>query len=158
MGRRATLGDCAAGRCGQACNRPLREIAKVSTEDDRIRVDKWLWAARFFKTRSIAAEALDSGRVLVNGARVKRARALKVGDELRIRTPSAEFTVQVQELHAQRSSPVDAARLFTETEDSRRLREEAKLLRRESRPVAHASGRPTKRTRRLMQKLRGEFL
>jgi ribosome-associated heat shock protein Hsp15 len=130
----------------------------MSTDDDRVRIDKWLWAARFFKTRSIAAGAVESGKVLVNGARVKPARALKIRDELRIRTPSAEFTVLVQELSTRRSSPANAAKLFTETDDSRRRREEAKLLRIEPHPEAHASGRPTKRTRRMIQKLRGELL
>lgn len=130
----------------------------MSTDDDRTRVDKWLWAARFFKTRSIAADAVDSGRVLVNGARVKPARALKVGDELRVRTPSAEFTVLVQQLSARRGSAVDAARLFAETEDSRRRREEAKLSRVDSHPDAHTRGRPTKRARRMIHRLRGEPL
>ena len=87
----------------------------MSADEERIRLDKWLWAARFFKTRSIAAHAVDSGKVLVNGAGVKPARALKVGDELRIRTPSSEFIVLVQQLGARRGAAVDAARLFAET-------------------------------------------
>jgi len=130
----------------------------MSTDDDRVRIDKWLWAARFFKTRSIAAGAVDSGKVLVNGARVKPARALKVRDELRIRTQSAEFTVLVQEVSTRRVSPANAAKMFTETEDSRRRREEVKLLRVQRHPDAYTSGRPTKRTRRMIQKLRGELL
>ena len=130
----------------------------MSPDDDRTRLDKWLWAARFFKTRSIAAHAVDGGKVLVNGARVKPARALKVGDELSIRTPSAEFIVVVQQLSARRGAAVDAARLFGETEDSRRRREENKLSRADSHPDAHTRGRPTKRVRRMIHKLRGEPL
>ena len=130
----------------------------MSPDDDRTRLDKWLWAARFFKTRSIAAHAVDGGKVLVNGARVKPARALKVGDELSIRTPSAEFIVVVQQLSARRGAAVDAARLFGETEDSRRRREESKLSRADSHPDAHTRGRPTKRVRRMIHKLREEPL
>ena len=130
----------------------------MSADEERIRLDKWLWAARFFKTRSIAANAADSGKVLVNGARVKPARALKVGDELRIRTPSVEFTVLVQQLSARRGAAADAARLFGETEDSRRRREENKLSRVDPHPDAHTRGRPTKRARRMIHKLRGEPL
>jgi ribosome-associated heat shock protein Hsp15 len=128
----------------------------MSADEERIRLDKWLWAARFFKTRSIAVHAVDNGKVLVNGARVKPARALKVGDELHIRTPSSEFTVLVQQLSARRGAAVDAARLFAETEDSRRHREENKPSRVDSRPDAHFKGRPTKRARRMIHKLRGE--
>jgi ribosome-associated heat shock protein Hsp15 len=130
----------------------------MSADEERIRLDKWLWAARFFKTRSIAALAVDSGKVLVNGARVKPARALKVGDELGVRTPSAEFTVIVQQLSARRGAAATAALLFTETEESRRRREEAKQTRSDSHPDAHTRGRPTKRIRRMMHKLRGEPL
>jgi ribosome-associated heat shock protein Hsp15 len=130
----------------------------MSTDEERIRLDKWLWAARFFKTRSIAAHAVDSGKVLVNGARVKPARALRVGDELGIRTPSAEFTVIVRQRSGRRGAATAAAQLFTETEDSRRSREEAKLARVDSHPDAHTRGRPTKRVRRMIHKLRGEPL
>jgi ribosome-associated heat shock protein Hsp15 len=128
----------------------------MSADEERIRLDKWLWAARFFKTRSVAAHAVDSGKVLVNGARAKPARALKEADELRIRTPSSEFTVRVQQLSTRRGTAVDAARLFAETEDSRRHREQNKASRAESRSDAQTKGRPTKRDRRMIHKLRGE--
>jgi len=130
----------------------------MSTDDDRTRLDKWLWAARFFKTRSLAADAIDGSKVFVNGMKVKPARTLKVGDELVVRTPSAEFVVLVQQLGSRRGSAVDAAKLFTETEDSRRRREEAKLSRVEPHPDAYSKGRPTKRMRRMIHKLRGEPL
>jgi ribosome-associated heat shock protein Hsp15 len=129
------------------------------TEDsDRIRLDKWLWAARFYKTRSIAADAVEGGKVLVNGARVKPARALKPGDELVIRTLSALFKVRVQELCARRGSAKDAARLYIETEASKLSREQTGLSRLPPHPGAQAKGRPTKRSRRLIHKFRGEPL
>ena len=130
----------------------------MSADDDRTRVDKWLWAARFFKTRSLAADAIDGSKVFVNGVKVKPARVLKVGDELLVRTPSAEFVVLVRQLSSRRGSAVDAAKLFTETEDSRRRREEARLSRVDPHPDAYSKGRPTKRVRRMIHKLRGEPL
>jgi ribosome-associated heat shock protein Hsp15 len=130
----------------------------VTTDDGRIRIDKWLWAARFYKTRSIAADAVDSGKVLVNGARVKPARALKVGDELHVRTLRTEFTVLVAELGVRRGAAADALKLYIETEDSRRRRDEEKLARVEPHPDAYAKGRPTKRARRIIHKVRGEPL
>lgn len=136
----------------------LDTSTSMSTEEERIRLDKWLWAARFFKTRSIAARAVDSGKVLVNGARVKPARALKVGDELGVRTPSAEFTVIVEQLSVRRGSATTAAQLFAETEQSRRRREEVKQTRVDSHSDTHTRGRPTKRVRRMIHRLRGEPL
>jgi len=120
-----------------------------------IRIDKWLWAARFYKTRSIAADAVETGKVLVSGARVKPARALKLGDELTIQTPSAEFTVHVCALSDKRGAATQAAALYQETENSRQRREQAKLERVPMHPDARFRGRPTKRTRRLIQKVRG---
>jgi len=130
----------------------------MTEDNDRIRLDKWLWAARFYKTRSIAADAVERGKVLVNGARVKPARALKVGDELAIRTLSAMFTVHVQELCARRGSAKDAAALYIETESSKFDREQTGLFRVAPHPGAQARGRPTKRSRRLIHKFRGEPL
>ena len=125
-------------------------------DDDKLRIDKWLWAARFFKTRSIAADAVDSGKVTVNGARVKPARALKLDDELTIRTPSAQYTVRVTGLSARRGPAAEAAKLYAETEESKGQREQAKLTRTEQHPDASIKGRPTKRNRRQIHKFRGE--
>lgn len=125
-------------------------------DDDKVRVDKWLWAARFYKTRSIAADAVEGGKVLVNGARIKPARPLKLGDELQIRTQSADYTVQVAGLSARRGPAVEAAKLYAETEESRRQREQAKLLRTDVHPDAYSKGRPTKRLRRQIHKFRGK--
>jgi ribosome-associated heat shock protein Hsp15 len=127
----------------------------VSEADQaKLRVDKWLWAARFFKTRSLAAHAVEAGKVLVNGARVKPAKALKPGDELQIRTPVFEYTVRVAQLAERRGSATLAAQLYAETDESRRKREAAKRERIEREPGIR--GRPTKRTRRQLQKLRGD--
>ena len=124
--------------------------------EDKPRVDKWLWAARFYKTRSIAADAVDSGKVLVSGARVKPARLLKLGDELQIRTPGADYTVRVAGLGLRRGPASEAAKLYAETEESKRQREAAKLLRSDRHPDPYVKGRPTKRARRQIQKFRSE--
>jgi len=130
-------------------------ISMAETDDDKLRVDKWLWAARFYKTRSIAADAVDSGKVLVNSAQVKPSRVLKLGDELLIRTPGADYTVHVAGLSPKRGPAAEAAKLYAETEASRRLREEARASRTDRHPDAFIRGRPTKRVRRQIEKFRG---
>src|SRR6186713_1479509 len=85
----------------------------------RVRIDKWLWAARFFKTRALAAEAVAGGKVGVNGDRPKRARPLQVGDELRIRLGPYEHIVTVRTLSDRRGPATQAAGLYQETEASR---------------------------------------
>lgn len=115
----------------------------------RVRVDKWLWAARFFKTRSLAAEAVEGGKVHVNGDRVKAARALKPGDRLNIRRGPEEVELVVVALAEDRGPAAVAEALYQETEASvtRRL-----ALAQEQRTLASAgprlSGRPDKKSRR----------
>jgi ribosome-associated heat shock protein Hsp15 len=123
---------------------------------DKTRIDKWLWAARFFKTRSLAADAVESGKVLLNGARVKPAKALKVGDELLVRTPGYEYTLHVAQLSDKRGSATIAATLYQETDESRRKREAAKQDPAARDPGAAIRGRPTKRDRRHLHRVRGE--
>lgn len=118
-------------------------------EDNRVRLDKWLWAARFFKTRALASQAVAHGRVLLNGARVKPARQVTIGDCYRIRKESEELTVVVRGISGRRGPASEAALLFTETEESRQARERL----REERRLAGAAGlppsaRPDKRERR----------
>jgi ribosome-associated heat shock protein Hsp15 len=120
----------------------------------KLRVDKWLWAARFFKTRSLATTAVEGGKVLVNGARVKPAKTLKPGDELFIRTPGFEYTVKVAALSDRRGPAAEAAKLFVESEENQRKREEAKLTRIVPEPTAFIRGRPTKKARRQLQRFR----
>ena len=112
-----------------------------------MRLDKWLWAARFFKTRRLAVEAIEGGRISVNGDRAKPAKELRLGDELAIRRPPFEHRVIVKGLDDKRGSATIAAKLYEETEESRARRAvlsaEMKAL-----PQPRFPGRPTKKTRR----------
>ena len=121
----------------------------------RVRLDKWLWAARFFKTRGVATEAVTGGHVHVNGERVKPARDVKVGDRLEIRRGQQRFTVVVTRLADRRGSATAAAELYEETPESIAEREKRRDERRLSKPLgADLSERPTKRDRRRLDSLR----
>lgn len=125
-----------------------------TTDLDRVRLDKWLWAARFFKTRSAAAEAIGGGKVDVNDEHVKRAKPLQVGDRVTIRQPPFEIHVVVRVLSEHRGGAADAARLYEETPASRAARETlAAQLR--AMPRAVDQGRPTKKDRRELDRWRG---
>jgi ribosome-associated heat shock protein Hsp15 len=125
-------------------------------DDERVRLDKWLWAARFFKTRSLAAEAIAGGKVQVNGDRAKRARPLQVGDEVRVRQGPYEFLVAVRALSGRRGPASVAAELYEERPESRAARE-AMALQLKSLHTAFVpeKGRPTKRDRRDLERLKG---
>ena len=125
-------------------------------EDGRVRLDKWLWAARFYKTRSLAAEAIAGGKVQVNGDRAKRARPLQVGDEVRLRQGPYELLVVVRALSARRGPASVAAELYEERPESRAARE-AMALQLKSLHAAFVpdKGRPTKRDRRDLERLKG---
>lgn len=124
-------------------------------EAEKYRLDKWLWAARFFKTRALAAEAIAGGKVELNGERPKRGRALKVGDVLRIRLGPYEHTVAVRELSARRGPASVAATLYEETAASRAQRELlAERLAAAPPPLFQERGRPTKKERRDIRKLK----
>ncbi len=126
------------------------------TEDGRIRLDKWLWAARFYKTRSLAAEAIAGGRVQVNGDRVKRAKPLQVGDEVRIRQGPYEHQVVVRGLSDRRGPAVQAAALYEEKPESRAAREALALqLKSLHSAFLPERGRPTKKDRREINRLKG---
>ena len=119
---------------------------------ERVRLDKWLWAARFFKTRSAAAKAVNGGQVHVNGARVKPARAVNPGEMLRIRRGLLEFTVKVLALSDRRRGAPEAQSLYEETAESKLRREQQREERRFLAPQSLAPhGRPTKRDRRLIR-------
>jgi ribosome-associated heat shock protein Hsp15 len=125
-------------------------------EDGRVRLDKWLWAARFFKTRALAAEAVEGGKVDVNGDRPKRARALAVGDEIRIRLGPYEHIVMVMALSDRRGPASQAAGLYQETEASRAKREAMAIQLKSLHAVfGPDKGRPTKKDRREIEKWRG---
>ncbi len=122
----------------------------------RVRLDKWLWAARFYKTRGLAAEAIAGGKVQVNGDRAKRARMLQVGDEIRVRQGPYEHRVVVRGLSDRRGPAPQAAGLYEETAESRAARE-AMAARLKTLHVAfdREQGRPTKRDRREIDRLKG---
>jgi ribosome-associated heat shock protein Hsp15 len=121
-----------------------------------VRLDKWLWAARFFKTRTLAAESIDTGRVEVNGDRVKRSRAVTVGDMVRIRKPPFEQIVEVTGESEQRGSATVAATLYVETEGSRKAREVlAAQMKALGPPVFREKGKPGKKERRDIDRWRG---
>jgi ribosome-associated heat shock protein Hsp15 len=120
----------------------------------RVRIDKWLWAARFYKTRSLAAQAVEGGRVQLNGARVKPARDVKRGDELVIRIDALEWVIEVRALSVRRGPATEAQKLYAEREPSRQRRFEAIAARKLAvAPVRTEKGRPTKRDRRQLRRL-----
>jgi len=120
-------------------------------------VDKWLWAARFYKTRALATEAVLGGHVHLNGLRVKPAKDVRVGDTLEIRIAAVHWTVGVRGLAERRGPASVAATLYEETPESRAGREQQALERRASRPLGADLGRrPTKQDRRRLEGLRRE--
>jgi ribosome-associated heat shock protein Hsp15 len=139
-----------------APERGLAVSCCTGMSDEPLRIDKWLWAARFFKTRSLAADAVSGGRVRVNGAGAKPSRGLKVGDELTLRLGELEWVVEVKALSRQRGPAAQAVLLYAEREDSRARREAALAQRKaQPHPAAGAKGRPTKKDRRLIHRFTG---
>ena len=119
-----------------------------------MRLDKWLWVARFFKTRSLAQQAIESGRVKLADHRVKAAHALKIGDFVSVRVGELEWQVSVKGLAERRGPAEQARKLYEETAESRAERERRIELRRWSaEPAADIKGRPTKRDRRRLEEL-----
>jgi ribosome-associated heat shock protein Hsp15 len=122
---------------------------EMEENNESIRVDKWLWAARFFKTRSLAADAVTGGKIDVNGARAKPSRIMRLGDRLSIRRGPYEWTVVVKGLAKLRGPAPEAQLLYEETEESIRKREMASAqLKLERPPEFHSPGRPSKKDRR----------
>ena len=122
---------------------------------ERVRVDKWLWAARFFKTRSAATEAVLGGRVRVNGARAKPAKELTIGDTVELTFHAEKRTLEVIGLSDKRGPAATASTLYTEAPASIQTREQAALERRLARPLGADLGeRPSKRDRRRLEALR----
>lgn len=119
----------------------------------RLRFDKWLWATRFYKTRSLAAQAIEGGKARVNDARVKASRDVKPGDTVAVRAGELEWTVTVLGISDKRGPASAAALLYNEGEESRARRELMLAMRRAGpKPDPDARGRPTKRDRRLIHK------
>jgi len=127
-----------------------------ATEQDRLRIDRWLWCARFFKTRSVAAEAVRSGHVRLNGQRVKPAHAVRIGDALTVELrDESEREVKIAAIPLRRGPAAEAAATYVETPESierRRVAAEQRALRPVFAPPT--VGRPDKRTRRLLLRAR----
>jgi ribosome-associated heat shock protein Hsp15 len=124
-------------------------MVATEAQDNAVRIDKWLWAARFFKTRALAAEAVSGGKVKVNGERVKAARAVRVSDALRIHIGPYEYDVRVLGLSARRGPAPQAALLYEESASSQAARKElATRLAAERRQITRPPGRPSKKERR----------
>lgn len=121
-----------------------------------VRLDKWLWAARFFKTRTLAADAIDAGRVEVNGERAKRSRAITAGDKLRIRKPPFEQLIEVLGESEHRGPASVAATLYVESDESKKAREAlAAQFKAMGPPVFRDRGKPGKKERREIDRWRG---
>lgn len=122
---------------------------EISQPTQQIRIDKWLWAARFFKTRSLAAEAVSGGKIEVNGTRAKPSKAVRLGDRLNIRRGAYEWTVIVTGVVKLRGPAAEAQLLYEESEESKSKRDNALAqLKLERPPEFHPSGRPSKKERR----------
>jgi ribosome-associated heat shock protein Hsp15 len=119
------------------------------SEAERVRIDKWLWAARFYKTRALSAEAVEGGKVQVNGERVKPAKALKRGDALVIRNGPYVWEITVLAMSERRGPATEAAKLYQELPESRAAREQvAATIKAENQVNPFPRGRPTKKQRR----------
>ncbi|HCF73892.1 MAG: RNA-binding protein S4 [Proteobacteria bacterium] len=125
-------------------------------KNDGVRLDRWLWSARFFKTRQNAADAVRSGRVLINEQRTKPAKTVRTGDKLQIRKAAFRYLIEVTVLTEKRVGPAIAASLYRESDESlqarRTLQEQMKAQRSSTRIQ---KGRPSKRDRRLIERLHG---
>jgi ribosome-associated heat shock protein Hsp15 len=123
---------------------------------DKTRIDKWLWAARFYKTRSLATDACDGNKVRINGAIVKPAKDVKPGDKITFPAGWHEWEVEVLAISDKRGSAEIAQTLYRETEESVKSRaEESERRRKFAEPAAEIYARPTKRDRRNLDKWRG---
>ena len=124
----------------------------------RVRIDKWLWAARFFKTRSLAAKACELGRIESRGQRVKPAHEIHPGDMLLVKNDSGDFEIEILALSEMRGPAPIAQTLYRETDESReRRRKEAEIRKAQPRFETTREGRPTKRDRRKLGRLRGRM-
>jgi ribosome-associated heat shock protein Hsp15 len=126
-----------------------------SDETTRVRLDKWLWAARFFKTRGLAVDAIDGGKVEVNGERAKRAKQLQAGDSVRVRIGPYHHLITVLALSERRGPASVAATLYEENAEGRKAREALQLQMKAAQSASgYTPGRPTKKDRRDIEKVR----
>jgi ribosome-associated heat shock protein Hsp15 len=131
------------------------ENSELAAGRQFVRLDKWLWAARFFKSRSLAVQAIAGGKVAVNGDRVKPAHDVRSGDEIRLRLGPYEHVLMVKAVSGRRGPAVQAALLFEETAESRLAREKLHWQLKHAAPViVPGTGRPTKKDRRNLGRLK----
>ena len=136
---------------------PSRDTDRHSDRPGRLRIDRWLWAARFYKTRSLAARAVVGGKVRLNGERVKPGKEVKAGDELEVRSGELQWRVEVRAVTLKRGPAAEAALLYAESGESRARREHMIAMRRAGPHPAHDThGRPSKRDRRMIRRFTGE--
>jgi ribosome-associated heat shock protein Hsp15 len=126
----------------------------MDTDAGRTRLDKWLWAARLFKTRSLASQAIDLGRVRIDGARIKPAREARIGETLDVQIGAETLQVVIRALSTQRGAATAARELYQETAASI-ARRQRRTERRAAEPAQSIKGRPTKRDRRELGKVWG---
>ncbi|WP_455823898.1 RNA-binding S4 domain-containing protein [Pseudomonas graminis] len=130
-------------------------MAQKQEEEEKVRLDKWLWAARFYKTRALAKAAIEGGKVHHRGERCKPGKEPRVGDELQIRTGFDEKTVVVKALSVVRRGAPEAQALYAETEASIAKRENAAAMRKAGATGMTTDGKPSKKQRRDLFKFRG---
>ncbi|WP_312343180.1 RNA-binding S4 domain-containing protein [Stutzerimonas nitrititolerans] len=125
-------------------------------DDGKVRLDKWLWAARFFRTRALAKAAIEGGKVHCKGERCKPSKEPKVGEELVIRAGFDERTVVIRTLSAVRRGAPEAQQLYEETAESQARREKAAAMRKAGALGVETDGRPSKKQRRDLQRFRSD--
>ena len=125
-------------------------------DNETVRLDKWLWAARFFKTRSMAHEAIEGGKVYVDNVRAKPSRSVSVGDEIIITTQRGRFQIVVEQASSQRGSGAIASKMYRETDESKKQREETAEMHRLARNAA-PDERPNSQDRRLLRRIKEGF-
>ena len=128
--------------------------AEKKTDLNRLRLDKWLWAARFYKTRSVAKHAIEGGKVYCEGSRCKPGKEVEIGMERRLRQGLDEKTVIIQALSEQRRGAPEAQLLYAETEESIEQREKQALERKAQPSLWQSDGKPNKRDRRLIHRFK----
>ncbi|UVE19667.1 S4 domain-containing protein [Pseudomonas sp. LS44] len=128
----------------------------MSDNDDKVRLDKWLWAARFYKTRALAKEAIEGGKVHCRGERCKPGKEPKIGEEYVLRTGFDERTVMVKALSVVRRGAPEAQMLYEETQDSLKRREDAAAMRKAGALGVQTDGKPSKKQRRQLFSFRDQ--
>lgn len=139
-----------ATSCGQIAGGMSKD------EKDSVRLDKWLWAARFFKTRSMAHDAIEGGKVYVDNLRAKPSRSVSVGDEVMVTTPRGRYEITVEAVSSQRGSASIAAKLYREKDESKQRREEVAEMHRLARNAAPEE-RPNSQDRKLLRRIKEQL-